>query len=248
MSSRERKKLSQFTFAGADFNARVWMLLNETPGQVKKNAVMRWDRPLINGESLFAPEHQDLLFSLKCFVWTLVYMPQGSAATTAGGLQRVLIGVRDLASFMIDEGIKDLDELDTGDSWAFAEYAVIVHEAGTRDAERWGASRKPTHAGVIPSVNVLTLIHRQRLAMSSLGARTLKLAPYDNKSPHEVVNKDLGLKRGSKTIPAIPDEVAIPILNAASHVMDHSVEALRAAVGKLISIRGFKKATSPRPE
>ncbi|MFA3864266.1 hypothetical protein P2B13_16770 [Xanthomonas perforans] len=241
MPTRERKKLSRLTFAGADFNARVWMLPNETPGQVKKNAVMRWDRLLINGESLFAPEHQDLLFSLKCFVWTLVYMPQGSAATTAGGLQRVLIGVRDLASFMIDEGIKDLDELDTGDSWAFAEYAVIVHEAGTRDAEHWGASRRPTHAGVIPSVNVLTLIYRQRLAMSSLGARTLKIAPYDDKSPYEVVNKELGLKRGSKTIPAIPDEVAIPILNAASRVMDRSVEALRVAVGKILTIRGFKK-------
>ncbi|WP_146093360.1 hypothetical protein [Xanthomonas pisi] len=241
MPPRESKNPSRLTFAGADFNARVWTLPNETPGQVKKNAVISWDKLLMNGESLFGSEHQELLFSLKCFIWTLVYTPQESAATTAGGLQKVVIGVRDLASFMIDEGIKNLDELDTADSWAFAEYVVLMHETGTRDAERWGASRKPTHSGVISSINVLTLIHRQRVAMSSMGAMTLKLAPYDAKSPYEVVNKDLGLKRGSKTIPAIPDEVAIPILNTALRIMDNSAEALRAAVSKLLSIRGFLK-------
>lgn len=241
MPARGSNRPSPLTFAGADFNARVWTLLNETPGQVKKYVVIRWDKTLMNGESLFAPEYQELLFSLKCFIWSLVYMPQESAAATAGGLAKVAIGVRDLASFMIDEGIKDLDELDTADSWAFAEYAVVLHEAGTRDAGRQGAYRKPTHSGVINSVNVLTLIYRQRSAMNSLGARTITFAPYDGRSPYEVVNKDLGLKRGSKTIPAIPDEVAIPILNTALRVMDDSAEALRVAVEELLRIRGFAK-------
>lgn len=241
MPARGNKKPSHLTFACADFKARVWTLPIETPGQVKKNAVIRWDKPLLNGESLFDPEHQDLLFSLKCFIWSLVYMPQESAATTAGGLQKVTIGLRDLASFMIDEGIGGLDELDTADTWAFAEYAVILHEEGVRDAPRKGFSRKPTHAGVITSVNVLTLIYRQRSAMDSLGAKSLKLAPYDGRAPYEVVNKDLGLKRGSRTIPAIPDEVAVPILNTALRVMDDSAVALRAAIETLLGIRGFAK-------
>lgn len=241
MPTRGSKHPSLPAFAGADFNSRVWTLPNETPGQVKKNAVIRWDKPLLNGESLFNPEHQELLFSLKCFMWSLVYMPQESAAATAGGLEKVAMGMRDLASFMIDEGIRDLDELDTADSLAFAEYAVILHERGVRDAPHQGQSRRPTHAAVITSLNALALIYRQRSAMDSLGARSLKLPPYDDRAPHEVVSKDLGLKRGNRTIPAIPDEVAIPIINAALSVMDDSAEALRVAIDKLLGIRGFAK-------
>ncbi|KAF1727545.1 hypothetical protein [Pseudoxanthomonas japonensis] len=239
--AKKAENNSYLKFAGVDFDADTWVIKNETPGQVKTYATIQWAKPLSNGESLTNPQHRALLFSLKCFVWSLVYDPQESEAKSAGGVAATVIALGDLATFLTSQGIEDLDEITTQDTWAFAAEVVELHQEDRKPAGLPGLSRKPTHGGVIPSVNILTQIYRQRRAIAKLGGKVFKLPPYDGVKPFSVVTKDLGLKRGSDTIPPLPDQVAIPILNTAIRMIDESSDGLMSAMEALLGIRGFAK-------
>lgn len=239
--AKKAENNASLKFAEVDFDADTWVIKNETPGQVKPYATIQWAKPLSNGESLTNPQHRALLFSLRCFVWSLVYDPQEATATSAGGIASLSIAIRDLACFLTDQGIEDLDEIYPEDTWAFAEEVLELHQEGTREHGHPGRARAPTHAGVIRSVNILTLIYRQRRAIAKLGGKSLKMAPYDGDKPFSVVTKDLGLKRSSATISPIPDQVAIPILNTAIRMIDESADGLITAMEALLAIRGFAK-------
>ena len=239
--AKKQKQMTPLKFGEGDFNANVWKVKNETPGQVKQYATISWSKPLANGESLTDPKHTALLYSLRCFVWSLMHDPQESEAASAGGIGGLAMPLRDLACFLTDQGIEDLDEISEEDTWAFAEEVVELHQEGSREVGQPGRMRSPTHAGVIRSINVLTVVYRQRRAIEKLGGKSLKMAPYGGAKPHSVVTDDLGLKRDSATIPPVPDQVAIPILNTASRMMDESADGLIAATKELLAIRGFAK-------
>lgn len=239
--ANKQKHMAPLKFGEGDFNANVWSIKNETPGQGKKYSTINWSKTLANRESLTDPKHRALLYSLKCFVWSLMHDPQESEATSAGGIGGLAMPIGDLACFLTDQGIEDLDEITDDDTWAFAEEVVGLHEEGSREPGQLGRMRKPTHAGVIRSINLLTAIYRQRRAIEKLGGKSLKMAPYGGAKPYSVVNRDLGLKRDSAAIPPIPDQVAIPILNTATRMMDKSADGLIAATKELLAIRGFAK-------
>ena len=233
------KTVSLLKFGESNFDDETWLLKKKTPGQVKPNAIIDWSKPLRNGESLCAPQHHALLLSLKCFVWSLVYKPQESAASSAGGIAGLVTPMRDFACFLIDQGIQELDEITVADSWVFAEEVTDFYGADYSKSEQGKVFREPSHSRVLRAVSIPTLIYRQRRSIEELGGKALMFEPYDGSKPFRVVSKDLGIERGPGMIPPIPDQVAIPILNTAVQMMDESADALIAVTNEFLEIRGL---------
>lgn len=204
---------------------RVWDLPNSTPGSKTYASKIIWETALPDGTCLTDKCNQQLLWDMQLFIVSRVKDPRGVAqasAATCGADGRAL---RVLARWMNHRGLTRITDITTSLTWDYVDYLLMERQA--RNAEksqrtaRQGASSKfngLSHSTVWRDVNILPLLFRQREAMKALGGGALESVPYDGRSTLAVVREDIGLRRDGRLMP-IPDDVAVPVLNASARLL-----------------------------
>lgn len=197
----------------------VWDIPNDIPGTPKGMSTVKWDVELPDGLTLGSPKHAGLLQQLQIYLVTRILNPQSSSfprPSTCGSLGRAL---ETLASWMVASDIKAVSDISAELSWDYADFAV---DAKRRVRAHLEPSQEPnvsygedvSFSTVWRDLNVLQSLFQQRNAMRDLGCIGMTEAPFDGRSAKAVVTQDLGIRRRGKLTP-IPDDVAVPVLNAA---------------------------------
>lgn len=211
-----------------DFYSEVWILNNETPAAHRKMSTIDWRVDLGSGRTLTDAEFRSLLSEFKWFVESRITSPHegpSSAATTAGHFG---YAIKVIAQWMVGARLNSLSEIDRNASWDFVDHVAGRCDEGEEipdsldfdaldDAGNISGS-SVRYSTAIRSLNTLSRIYDQRDAMKERGVACIPVAPFDGKSPHFVVNHEIGLHRDGRLKP-IPDDAAIPILNSAARLI-----------------------------
>lgn len=214
---------------------RYWIFDSTTPGTRPTHDKMVWDISFADGSNLLNPIYRDLLEELRRFVWSCYVDPRNSRALGAGSLSSFSYGIQELASWMVDNNYLSLSELDQR---ASERYLDSIHEKFLFRLEFNNSSKNSDISidfeaeeegfdgvdGVHPSwiAHLLmpwTRLWNQRSALSDAGVATPNTGvPFSGRSVSKLSHEVASRIRGS--IPAIPDDLASDIMNAAQRYMD----------------------------
>lgn len=197
----------------SEWNSSTWRWPNTLVGQRRRKIEIDWDIELIPGQRLMDPEWSTLLEELRSYIYTSINDPRSGRPLGLGSIEQRWVALKLLAEFMACESYSSLGELHCDSSWEFMAYLEENYEEGNEGAV--GATRKKTHSSMVRSLHVLPRLWRQREAMNSVGVNSLLEEPFGGKTSFQVVNEEMRLKRKGGLKP-IPDEVAFPIMNAAT--------------------------------
>lgn len=218
-----------YSLFGSEFRVgeRVWDLPNSTPGSKTYASKIIWEIGLPDGSCLTDKRNQHLLRDMQLFIVSRVTDPRGVAqasAATCGADGRAL---RVLARWMNYRGLTRITDITTSSTWDYVDFLLVERQSQNVDESQeqinagHGASFKTnglSHSTVSRDVNILPLLFRQREAMKALGGGALESVPYDGRSTLSVVREDIGLRRDGRLMP-IPDDVAVPVLNASARLL-----------------------------
>ncbi|WP_448242939.1 hypothetical protein [Pseudoxanthomonas mexicana] len=235
-----------------NFDEKTWRLHNSTPAAHPRQSTINWAIDMGAGGLLTDPQHYALWAELRWVVVTRILDPRegkAAAATTAATLGNALTF---LAQWMASEGLTSLSEISSDESWLFVEHVVGSRLQATGDSEEeaprgiWEQAEEEqderaslSFTATINRLGALHIAYAQRAALRDAGAASLPEAPFEGRTPYDVVVNDVGLSREGKLEP-IPDDVAIPTLNAAVRLLGQpaddviSLQAQRLALADRI--------------
>jgi integrase len=191
-----------------------WQLDNQTPGLSDCQSKIRWDVNLPDGTSLLDPQWADLLDSLRRFTWSLLVDPREgkSFKNTSMGMHSHMIC--HLVRWMAGNGYQRICELDNDASWEYVEHVCDL-AAGDDDGE-------PTVSVVWQKLHIVTLLHKQSLALADAGILPMPEPPFDGRSPFDVA-KEVAVRVVGR-IPPLPDAVALATMTAAERMVGTPAE------------------------
>lgn len=208
-----------------------WGIENSTPGSKNYASTIRWDVKLPDESLLTDPQNASLLEELQLSIVSRVIDPRGTDEISAGtcGADGRALGV--LARWMVQEGFRSLSEITSERTWDYVDFLVEDRERRFEedgDDELAPRRGRPTrnalsHSTVWRDVNILNVLFKQQDVMRNLEVGSLTCVPYDGRSALSVVEEDLGLSRDGRLLP-IPDDVAVPTLNAAARLLNGPAE------------------------
>jgi hypothetical protein len=210
---------------------RFWQFDNETAGVRPDASRIPWDVALPDGSRLTDPQWAPLLEALKRFAWSLFadkngYYGRPLKPRSAGELAT---GIRYLARWMVRRNFLSFSELDNAASEVFLDdIADEAAQADLRpsDIEETIPDPQKNAAQVAEGMSVSQVfrrIHiwlqlwRQASALRQAGIPALPEAPFNGRSSKEV-SRDIATRAVSLIAP-LPDEVALPIMNAAHRMI-----------------------------
>lgn len=238
----------EFMLFGAKhvLGSSVWDLYNETPGSKNYVSLIRWDIELEDGRLLTDRFYQQLLVEVQTYIASRVLFPYASppSANTCGIEGRSLAT---LVRWMSSRGLCSLGQITSELSWDYVDF--LVSERSTVESDeisvdmgdrRNSLARKAELGFSAAWRDVCTLIHifHQRNAMRELGCSSVAFPPFDGRSAKAVVEEELGLRRDGRLLP-IPDDVAIPTLNAAVRLIGGPAEDVIALQALHDNVRGI---------
>lgn len=210
-----------------DFDADVWVLRNETPGAHQKLSTVDWRVKLHSGERISDYKLRNLLVELKTVLETRILDPREGSSPAASSAGLLGQGLCVVAKWMVSTGRSSLADIDNDSSWEFVDYLAgtddEVLEGFEDDLNDYYAEPQceiPSlrFSTAIRCLNAVSTIYKQRRALESRGVPFIMEAPFDGRTPHSVVTQELGLSRDGRLLP-IPDDVAVPTLNAAMRLI-----------------------------
>lgn len=212
-----------------------WIFDSTTPGARPTHDKIVWDAPLSDGRNLLEPEYSNLLEELRRFVWGCFIDPRNSRALSPGSLSLFGYGMRELATWMVDNNYLRLNELDQR---ASERYLDAIQEKlllrlqnnelldsditieNNNDEEDCFYQENGIHPSLI--VHLLTpwaRLWKQRSALRDAGVEPPRMGvPFGGKTVSKLAHEMASRIGGS--IPAIPDDLACDIMNAAQRYMD----------------------------
>lgn len=208
----------------------VWLIDNPSFGSHDRSARINWAIELLDGTKLTDPKHLELLETLKYFAWSLFFDPREGLSLKADSIGGLHTGIRYLVRWMAYRGFTSLDELDRSAADLYIEDLVEnMYDGDSTDPASAAISFRPddeeqsslafptSRGGIICRLRIWGQLWRQAGAMSDAGFHSLPEAPFDI----SIVSLAEQLSDQSKgSIPSLPDEVAIPVLNAAAKFID----------------------------
>lgn len=183
---------------------------------MKKSSTARWRRfKMADGGHLTDAKWFPLLQEFQVLVYTMLYEPVEARPTAPGGLNAICTGIGSVAYWMSEAGYYGFRELNSAASWEYFEYYC-----STLDDPEKKKKRRPklTFSTATQRLKIFSYIYRQRSAMRRHGVQGPIEPPFDGRSVNDIVTNELGQKHPEKLLP-IPDDVAIPILNASVRLM-----------------------------
>ncbi|MBF59546.1 MAG: hypothetical protein CME80_17795 [Halomonas sp.] len=168
-----------------------------------------------DGSNLLDSQNAEMLDWARRLVWSLSAAPgDGAAALKPGSLRNVGTGLRPLLSWMQRQGISEPLDLTPNviDNYIDDLRAHAVDEAEGAD-ELSGLSEGQVESRLTP----LIYLWRQRFILDRAGIAAMPAYPFSNRGFGKLVKEIASRSRGSYR--PLPDEVAIPIMNTAQHML-----------------------------
>ena len=214
------------------------------------------------GGTLLEPEHAELLETLRRLMWSLMVDPRSGPALSPGTAGRVSVSLRFLAGWMIGESYRDFGQLDTDAFTTFESFlaAKIAGEDET-DLEEDGPFGTETTAdlpieadendeddtaedtsglGYGSALNyVMSWVYlwRQRRALAEAGIPVPETNPLSGRRPAKIAAKIAA--KANRWIPPLPDEVAIPVMQAANRLMGAAADDVIDLHNRYMARRGL---------
>jgi hypothetical protein len=205
----------------------VWRLDNLTPGMDGSTRTLAWNFDLPDGSAFTDPEHEDLLHEVRCFAWSLFSDRRYSKTMKAGSSASLMIGIKVLVRWMITNGYETLEALDTEASDEFLD--DLASDCAESDAPiRFDNVRL--------QLAVWKQLHQQRGALVGSGLVVMEEAPFGNRTPSALAG--LFAERVETKIPPLPDEVALPILEAAIRFIGTPADDILELQSRMLAARG----------
>lgn len=203
----------------------TWALDNPVPGHHAKTTTIVWDFELRRGGRSTDPDNRRLLPLMMSLISSRAQEPSTGETPAPTTLTALAASLRSLMEWMLEEGFISFADVDPDASIRFVDYVAACESFGDPNAEEpdWrevpvddpdliGASGSFTRAWA--PINALSVAYQQRQDLETRGFEPMRHAPYGGESANAVVTQWLGLRRDGRLLP-LPDDVAVPLLNAA---------------------------------
>ena len=188
----------------------IWMLDNPSIGQSKRASWVTWTMQLPDGRNLLDVEHAVMLDWLRRFVWSLFSDPRDKAkAYKTGNGSQITQGLRTVIPWLVERGVSLPHQIDRSTVEAFLDDlpALIAVEDDEQGVIPEGSAYMP--------IKIIDLIWRQRQVFADAGIQPPSEKPWSTERGANTLAKRIATEaRG--WIKPLPDEVAIPIVNAAA--------------------------------
>lgn len=239
--AKEEKQEDQFVLfdTAVKIGERNWQFPNPVAGGRTAHTNLKWDFDLPDGSTLLSPKNAQLLRDSCIFIVTKVLEPQASDYPRVSTVIGHARGLRQVLRWMQVRGIQSFGEISSTKSFDFAEFCVdsCIDKSESEDSalaqdlmsdEALPAedliggeesTRKANFQTPWMGINALITLFQQRDAMRGHGASVVAEAPFDGRSANNVLEQDFGISKDGRLSP-IPDDVAIPLLNAAVRMLD----------------------------
>jgi len=184
-----------------------WKGLLTTPGSKQSAATVNWDMELHDDSCLSDPRHEQRLGWAKKLTALVLKAPASGVAPAPTSMNQFQQGFRWLISWMAERGLQRPDEFDQN---VFDEY---IQDLPRFIAER-ADDEEITRGQVTLALYILSWLWSERRLMKEWGVPTLGFNPFRQRRidsySKAIATKAMGW------IPPLPDEVAIPLFNAAA--------------------------------
>ncbi len=226
----KRKEIGDFWVSSqSQWGERFWQLDNETAGARAEVSRLHWDVALPDGSCLTDPQWAAQLDAFKRFTWSLFTdenkyygrpLKPASASllsTGIGYLARWMIRRNFLSFSELDNAASEVFLDDMADETALADLQPTPIEETMPDHEDDEASGADgvgmSVSQVWRRVSIWLQLWRQAGVLREAGIAALPEPPFNGRSAKQV-SRDIAT-RAASLIPPLPDEVALPIMNAA---------------------------------
>ncbi len=230
----KQKEMGDFWVSSqSQWRDQFWQLDNETAGVRWDASRIIWDVALPDGSRLTDPRWAPQLEAFRRFAWSLFAEESGyySRPLKTGSAGELGTGIRYLARWMNQRDFLSFSELDNAASEVFLD--DVADETALADLRpsnteetipRNEDDSTPVADGegmsvsqVFRRVHIWLQLWRQAGALREAGVPALPEPPFNGRSAKEV-SRDIAT-RAASLIPPLPDEVALPIMNAAHRMI-----------------------------
>lgn len=200
-----------------------WYFSHQTPGQKRSASLITWAVMLPDGELLTAPAHSQMLDWMKRLLISLMYAPnERGTALSAGSVSNFSSGLRDVAKWMVFTGRSLPHELGPRDIAEFVEDLPDILVGALWEDDASNRRRLDSENGigehqVACRLKIFQHLWRQRRELEKAGIKPMPTAPFHDETTQSIVSS-IATKARSR-IKAIPDEVAVPLFNAAARLL-----------------------------
>jgi hypothetical protein len=209
------------------WNDENWRLDNLTPGMQGSTSTLAWGFDLPDGSTFTDPGHEGLLHEVRCFAWSLFNDRRFSKTMKAGSAANLMSSIKVLVRWMITNGYASLEALDTEASEEF------LDDLASACAE----SNAPIRFDKVRlQLAVWKQLHQQRGALVGSGLIVMEEAPFGNRSPFALAA--LFAERVETKVPPLPDEVALPVLEAAIRFLGTPADDIIELQSRILAVRG----------
>lgn len=203
---------SYWVSISSQFRDMKWSFPNRTPGVKAAHSVLNWDMTLIDGSKLSDVRHQVRLHWAKILMLSILILPAKGRSPSPGAYSGLQNELNTILSWMSLKGYHRPDEFtpDVIEDYIdeLPEFVALREYSDDADDEGIGVSVFDR------ALNPLMRLWDQRNHLALFGVQSLQEHPFDGKGAHSVALKLATRAQG--WIMPLPDEVCIPLFNAAA--------------------------------
>lgn len=186
-----------------------WHLDNPTPGQSKSSSHINWAITLPDGSMLTDRKHAPLLGALRRLIWSLFVDPRESKSLKPGTLGSLAYGLRSLVQWMQNNRINSLSHLTPAMCERYLNDSVEqIIESLDQDVSSVSIQNR-----CWKRFRLLELLYFQSTTLPKPRSQGIPSHPFGGANTSTVVAQYADKAVG--WIPPVPDEVALPVMNAA---------------------------------
>lgn len=191
-----------------------WYLDNQTRGQKASSSSIKWTID-IDGHGNFAdPQHRDLLNTFKRLAWSLMAAPRdGGKSLKPATFSSFSVGMAIFVRWMVMSGYQKVSQLNNPAIERF-KHDLPLTLAKREDED---ADYEISHNSAILAVAIPIRLWQQRRELERAGIESVPEEPWYGASAAAIAS-EVATKAAGEIMP-LPDEVAIPIMNAAHRMI-----------------------------
>lgn len=203
---------------------KIWRFERHLPGQKRDLTTFNWEIEIVDGRLLTDPQFARLLDACKRLIWSLLVDRRHGKNLQPETAFTCFLGLKRLTVWMVKNDYRNLDDLRAESSLEYLEDLQEEAAAAEADLQR---NRPFNKDDFTRALKVWTHLHQQREALLPAGIVLFEALPFGGRTTYDVAGQ-LAEDTASR-VPPLPDEVAIPILQAAIRIVKFAAQdVLRA--------------------
>lgn len=119
--------------ANSQWTDRKWIFDGKAIGSNKNTVTCIWDFELLDGSTLFDPQHSRLLHEARSFLWSLYSDRRNGRKLKPSAVGTVFHGLRQLLKWMAENNFAGFDELDNRASERYCDWLVDFYAVASNE-------------------------------------------------------------------------------------------------------------------